>query len=115
MRETLLNLLGPTPLSRRKALWGIALVLPNTLGLLFFFGIPVLVAFYTSFQEWNALQPPLFVGVANFERLVRDDAFWNALKNTVVLAVMSVPPPPIDQPATAHPAGSAVTPNSSMT
>lgn len=91
MRETLLNLLGPTPLSRRKALWGIALVLPNTLGLLFFFGIPVLVAFYTSFQEWNAIQPPVFVGAANFERLVRDDAFWNALKNTVVLAVMSVP------------------------
>ncbi|GAB4411920.1 MAG: sugar ABC transporter permease [Anaerolineae bacterium] len=91
MRDTLLNLLGPTPLSRRKALWGIALVLPNTLGLLFFFGIPVLVAFYTSFHEWNAIQPPVFAGVANFERLVRDDAFWNALKNTVVLAVMSVP------------------------
>ncbi|MCZ7544171.1 MAG: sugar ABC transporter permease [Anaerolineae bacterium] len=51
----------------------------------------MLVAFYTSFQEWNAIQPPVFVGAANFERLVRDDAFWNALKNTVVLAVMSVP------------------------
>lgn len=91
MRESFLNRLGRTPLSRRKALWGIALVAPNTLGLLFFFGVPVLMAFYTSFQEWNAIQPAQFVGLANFERLVQDDQFWNALKNTVALTVMSVP------------------------
>ena len=41
------NLFGRTPLSRRRALWGLALVAPNTLGLLFFFGIPVLLSFYT--------------------------------------------------------------------
>ncbi len=91
MREAVLNLFGRTPLSRRKALWGIALVAPNTLGLLFFFGVPVLMAFYTSLQEWNAIKPPVFLGFDNFQRLIQDNAFWNALNNTAALAVISVP------------------------
>ena len=91
MRESIVRLFGSTPLSRRKAVWGIALVAPNTLGLLFFFGVPVLIAFYTSLNEWNLIQPPQFVGLANFERLAQDSAFWNALGNTVALALLSVP------------------------
>ncbi len=85
------SLLGRTPLERRRALWGIALILPNTLGLMFFFGIPVLSAFATSLQEWNALKPPQFVGLANFERLLTDPSFWQALGNTFKLMILSVP------------------------
>jgi multiple sugar transport system permease protein len=91
MKFSLRNVLGQTPLTRRRALWGIALILPNTLGLMFFFGIPVLSAFATSLQEWNALKPPQFVGLANFERLVSDPAFWQALGNTFKLMALSVP------------------------
>jgi multiple sugar transport system permease protein len=91
MKSSILTILGQTPLARRRALWGIALILPNTLGLLFFFGIPVLSAFATSLQEWNALKPPQFVGLANFQRLAADPSFWQALGNTVKLMVLSVP------------------------
>lgn len=91
MATALLRYLGPTPLSRRKALWGLALIAPNTLGLFFFFGIPVLMAFSTSFQEWNAIKPPRFVGLANFERLLTDAKFAQALGNTLKLIGMAVP------------------------
>lgn len=91
MKDSVLNRLGRTPLARRKALWGIALILPNTLGLFFFFGIPVLMAFGTSLQQWNALQPPQYVGTANFERLAVDASFWQALGNTLKLLAMAVP------------------------
>jgi multiple sugar transport system permease protein len=83
--------LGSTPLSRRRALWGLALVAPNVLGLMFFFGVPVGMAFFTSLQSWNALRPPEFIGLANFERLLRDPAFYNALGNTLRLLIMVVP------------------------
>lgn len=83
--------LGPTPLSRRKALWGLALIAPNTLGLFFFFGIPVLMAFSTSLQEWNAIKPARFVGLDNFERLVQDEKFAQALTNTLKLIGLAVP------------------------
>lgn len=91
MMTIALNWLGRTPLARRRALWGLALVAPNVLGLLFFFGIPVLNAFMTSFQEWNAITPPVPVGLANFERLAGDPAFWQALTNTLKLLVFAVP------------------------
>jgi multiple sugar transport system permease protein len=88
----MLNLLGRTPLARRRALWGIALVAPNVLGLMFFFGVPVVVAFLTSLQEWNAISAPTFIGLANFERLVADPRFWQAVGNTFKLLAMTVLP-----------------------
>ncbi len=47
-----------------------ALVAPNMLGLFFFFGIPVLMAFWTSLQDWNGIKPPRYIGLDNFERLL---------------------------------------------
>ncbi len=91
MTTSILNWLGPTPLSRRKALWGMALVAPNVLGLMFFFGIPVLMAFGTSFNEWNGIKPPRFIGVDNFERMLYDDSFQQALTNTFKLIALVVP------------------------
>lgn len=87
-----LNIFGRTPLARRRALWGIALVAPNTIGLLVFFGIPVLVAFRTSLLEWNGIRAPIDVGLANFQRLFSDPLFWRSLGNTVKLLLMTIPP-----------------------
>lgn len=86
-----LTVFGQTPLSRRRAFWGIALVAPNVLGLLFFFGVPVLMAFGTSFFEWNLLTPPEFIGLTNFQRLIVDGSFWQALGNSVRLMLYTVP------------------------
>jgi len=84
-------LLGRTPLSRRRALWGLALVAPNTLGLLFFFGIPVVLSFVTAFHEWNGIKPPIFNGLENFQTLLNDPKFWQALGNTLKLVLITVP------------------------
>lgn len=61
------------------------------MGLLLFFGIPVLIAFATSTVEWNALRPPEFVGLDNFTRLFQDPKFWQALRNTLFLLLITVP------------------------
>ncbi|MBN1287519.1 MAG: sugar ABC transporter permease [Anaerolineae bacterium] len=89
--STLLNFFGHTPLSRRKAFWGLALVAPNLLGLFFFFGVPVIIAFATSLNEWNVLAPPVFTGLDNFGRMLGDNLFWRALGNTVKLALGVIP------------------------
>ena len=91
MHNTLLNFFGKTPRERRKALWGIGLILPNTLGLLLFFGIPVIIAFITSLHEWNILRPAEFIGLENFQEMARDDDFWQALGNTLKLLLLTVP------------------------
>ncbi|MBZ0306339.1 MAG: sugar ABC transporter permease [Anaerolineae bacterium] len=91
MNTPFLNFLGKTPLSRRRALWGILLILPNTFGLFFFFGYPILRAFATSFYEWNAFKPARYVGLENFERLIDDPMFRQALENTAQLLLLIVP------------------------
>ncbi len=91
MIETILNFFGETPRIRRKAFWGIALILPNTLGLMIFFGIPVLISLATSAHEWNLIRPAEFIGLENFQELVNDDDFWLALGNTIKLLLYTVP------------------------
>lgn len=68
-----------------------ALVAPNVLGLMFFFGLPVLMAFFTAFQRWNALTPAQFIGFQNFQRLIDDASFHQAFLNTLKLLALVVP------------------------
>jgi multiple sugar transport system permease protein len=68
-----------------------ALIAPNTLGLLFFFGLPVLMAFRISLQTWNGIKPPQYVGIDNFQHLLNDPKFEQALTNTFKLIGLTVP------------------------
>ncbi len=49
------------------------------------------MAFSTSLQEWNAIKPARFVGLENFERLLQDEKFEQALTNTLKLIGLTVP------------------------
>lgn len=80
-----------TPLARRKALWGLALIAPNTIGLFYFFGYPILQSFITAFYDWNAFKPRKFVGFENFIELYSDPIFRQSLQNTFQLLLLVVP------------------------
>lgn len=83
--------LGKTQLARRKALWGLALILPNTLGLLIFFGLPILASFLTSFYHWNPFEGREYAGLSNFIELSKDEVFRKSLWNTLKLLAMVIP------------------------
>ena len=53
--------------------------------------IPICLVIKYSFQD-NAivLIAPVFVGVENYEKILGDEDFWNAAKNTVFFVVVSV-------------------------
>lgn len=78
-------------LSQRRALWGIVLVAPCVIGLMFFFGLPTLMAFRQSLWEWNGIRPPVDIGLRNFVDLFQDPKFWNSLGVTFKLALIVVP------------------------
>ena len=52
---------------------------------------PALQAFYLSFTRYDLTQPPLWIGVKNFQRLWADPVFWQTFRNTVVYLVCVVP------------------------
>lgn len=44
---------------------------------------------YISLTQWRGLaQPPVFIGLENFTKLLSDDNFWNALGNNAVYIVI---------------------------
>lgn len=61
------------------------------LGLTVFY--PALQAFYLSFTqyEYDITQPPLWIGLENFQRLLSDRTFWKTLINTLIYLVGVVP------------------------
>ena len=63
--------------------------------MLFFFAftiVPVFVSIFFSFTQFNVLQPPIFIGLNNYVRLFLDDPiFLKAVKNTLILAVITGP------------------------
>ena len=54
---------------------------------------PALRAFYLSFTSYgfDVTQPPLWIGMENFQTLIRDRTFWITVKNTLIYLVGVVP------------------------
>ncbi len=68
-------------------------LLPALLLLLVTVFIPALQAFSLSFTQYNydITQPPQWVGLENFQRLLKDSVFWLTLTNTFLYLVGVVP------------------------
>lgn len=60
-------------------------------GLSVFTLYPVFASLYYSFADYSVLQPPVWVGLENYRRLMHDSVFWLSLKNTMVYTVLSLP------------------------
>jgi cellobiose transport system permease protein len=70
------------------------------------FGLfPLLYTGYVSLTGWRVDAPGSehqFVGLANYSRLMHDQFFWNALKNTVCIGLLSTVPQLLIALALAH-------------
>jgi len=67
-------------------------VAPFMLLFLLFTMLPVLISIFFSFTSFNILEPPEFVGIANYLRMfLDDDVFLTAVRNTIILAVVTGP------------------------
>lgn len=66
-------------------------VAPPVILFLVFTLLPMIMAIGLSFAKYDVINPPRFAGLANFEKMLRDDFFWIALKNTCVYTLMYVP------------------------
>jgi multiple sugar transport system permease protein len=78
-------------LSEQGALYPLLYLIPF---LIFFIGFqiyPIVQGLYVSFQAWDLLTPPRFVGLNNYTALFSDSLFQTSLKNTFLFVIMDAP------------------------
>ncbi len=61
------------------------LLLPLLTLMFFFVAIPVLSNFFYSLTKWNGIRKPVFIGLENYIRMVKDERFLSSLKNLIIL------------------------------
>lgn len=76
---------------RRRALDGWTFVGPATFIILGLSIFPAVWAFVLSLQKWDGFSDPQFVGTTNYERLVSDDQFFDAITHTGLYTILFVP------------------------
>ena len=62
--------------------------------LVFFVGFvlyPMFMCVYTSFFDATMGREDIFIGFDNYKKLANDPVFWKALKNTMIIVLVSVP------------------------
>jgi putative chitobiose transport system permease protein len=50
---------------------------------------PIVAVIYYSFTEYSIVTPPVWVGLKNFQTLLRDDVFWLALRNSFIYLLVT--------------------------
>ena len=83
--------------ARRRGAWRrrrlvLLLMSPWLVGFSVFFGYPLVMSAYLSFNHYDLLSPPRWVGLANYRYLFEvDPQIWMAVKNTLWLIAVLVP------------------------
>jgi multiple sugar transport system permease protein len=83
--------------ARRRARWRrrrlvLLLMSPWIVGFSVFFGYPLVMNLYLSFNHYDLLSPPRWIGFANYTYLFsKDPQVWTAIKNTLWVIVIMVP------------------------
>lgn len=55
------------------------------------FGLyPILYTLRLSFHSWDGIRDPVFVGIANYRRLLSDSVFLLAIRNTIWISIVAI-------------------------
>lgn len=80
-----------SPARRRQVRAAWLFLAPSLIILGIFIVYPMTQALYLSFTDYDVLNPAKWVGLANYQELLGDDAFRNALVNTLYYAAVATP------------------------
>lgn len=67
------------------------MILPVFIGLLIFYIIPFFQNIFYSFTDLNSFGKWQFVGMSNYQKILADEKFISAVKNTLIYTVFTVP------------------------
>ncbi|MGE5604017.1 MAG: carbohydrate ABC transporter permease [Nitrososphaerales archaeon] len=71
--------------------WVLLFLLPSLLGLAIFTLVPLLASLGLTLFDWDLLTPPKFIGLGNFQALLQDETFREALLHTLTFIAGYIP------------------------
>jgi multiple sugar transport system permease protein len=74
-----------------EALTAYLFILPCLVGFVVFYLYPTLRGVVISTTNWNLLRPAENVGLENYQTMLNDPAFWNALKTSGLYVLYNIP------------------------
>ncbi len=75
--------LGLESSTGRRQLWGLAFVLPTVIFFVIFFLYPILSGLLYSLTDFTLLRPPVWVGLQNYQDLLKDRLFLKSISVTM--------------------------------
>ncbi|GKX28231.1 sugar ABC transporter permease [Vallitalea longa] len=76
--------------SKKKLFWIYLFILPSLIIFITFYLVPIITVFFTSFTKWDGFNSPQFVGIKNYIKLFKNDAFLISLKNLIAWSVLAM-------------------------
>lgn len=67
------------------------LLLPYLIGIVVLYLLPAMLSFGLAFFQYDALNPPRFVGILNFRLAYTDELFQLSVQNTLAYVILPVP------------------------
>ena len=80
-----------TARERSRMVRGLLFISPWLIGFLCFSAYPLVATAVFSLTDYSVLSRPVFIGGGNFQDLIADPIFWQALSNTMIFAFLAVP------------------------
>jgi multiple sugar transport system permease protein len=74
-----------------EAAQGYLYIAPWFIGFLIFTAVPLLASLFLSFTKWGFADTPVFIGFANYQRILKDPIFSIAIRVTFTFTALSVP------------------------
>jgi multiple sugar transport system permease protein len=77
--------------SRRRKLTGLLMATPAIVLIVVFFLVPLVMTFWISLHNWPLLGRPRFIGLDNYQRVLKDAGFHTALRFTLLYTLVITP------------------------
>ncbi|MBQ8160733.1 MAG: sugar ABC transporter permease [Clostridia bacterium] len=77
--------------TRVQALIGMGYIAPSFILMMTFNVIPIFLSIYYSFTKFNMVSAPSWIGLENYQKLFTNKALGDALHNTLIYVLITVP------------------------
>lgn len=78
---------GRSSIAKREAREGYLFISPWIAGFILFMGGPIIATFFISLTDWSMFSSPNYIGLANYQALLKDRLFWKSLKVTFIYLI----------------------------